>query len=554
MVTKSQQMDLKTFLDLVAKQPKGGTQFQSTNWDALLDKKVAGWQTVVLDSANWVALAENTNPKKDREELMMTMVNFVGLKLAEEFIMSKNSAAQYGAKRWFRDNLALYSTFSNVGKNSIDADDVISNPSQVWQHLDPKKRVELIDFAWAKAYKLWTAQMIGAFSLHLNGASRAEISLFMGQPSCEHELDHIFFVLCNSQVLYTRSFFSSTVALSRPFWLPRLRPETLNPLKALQACMKSTPADHVALAHYEHIRQQFLDMTSSVPLVLMPYDLTSTIPEVIKTWFKEKQELLAPGYKLPEFPTVEISHDDPPAFKEHPALKMLYEEDRDDIELDSTDIERLLGVYIWKDKHIIIWRKGVDLCSRTNQLRHQDLFNCVLVHELGHWFNAEATVANGVAWDLSPITLTVTKTNEPPAHPNINTPNDLLPTVIKGDARSLSSRCYHEAWAQLFAWLYGQEKDAGVLAAFEALEKGQFTPYHAWRQLVNANCDPYPYKLKNLLWNQDCILKSLEGSRSLKKDGGPTPATFADINFPQTNMITWLNKHCKTVQPAASTD
>ena len=36
--------------------------------------------------------------------------------------------------------------------------------------------------------------------------------------------------------------------------------------------------------------------------------------------------------------------------------------------------------------------------------------------------------------------------------------------------------------------------------------------------------------------------------------GDPTPATFADSNFSQTNMIGWLNKHCKTVQPAASTD
>ena len=400
MATAPQQMNLQTFLDSVAKLPKGKTGFQSTNWDALLNKKVVGWKSVVQDSANWDDLAEKTNPIRDRTELVVTMLNLVGTELFKIFALSSNGQTKHGAREWlFR------------------------------------------------------------ISMHYN----------------------------------------------------------------------------------------------------------TKIPDAIRTWFKEKQELLASGHALPEFPKVEISHDDPPAFRENPELRKRYEEDinpvgdrnddgdRNDI---NKDIEGLLGVYIWKEKHIIIWRKGVELCSRANQLPHQDLFNCVLVHELGHWFNAEATVANGVQWDLSPIILTAAN-DEQPAHPNINTPNASLPTKITGDARSLSSRCYHEAWAQLFAWLYGREKDAGVLAAFEALEKGQSKPYRAWRQLVSNISNPGlgPYTLNDLRWSQDCILKSLECSRSLKNaKGDPTPATFADSNFSRTNMIGWLNKHCKTVQPAASTD
>lgn len=393
MGTSPQQMNLKKFLDLVAKLPKGGTKFQSTNWDALLNANAVGWQSVVEESANWDDLAAKINPKKDRTELIVTMLNLVGIELFKNFALSSNGQTKHGAREWlFR-----------VGD-------------------------------------------------------------------------------------------------------------------------------------------------------LLPY--STDIPDAIRTWFKGKQESLAPGHELPDFPKVEISHDDPPAFRKSPALRKRYEEDINpvgdrknvgDRYVIINDIERLLGVYIWSEKRIVIWRKGVQLCSKAIRSggNDEDLFNCVLVHELGHWFNAEATVATGVRWDPSPITLTVTSTDEQPAHPNINTPNAKLPSKIEGDARSLSSRSYHEAWAQMFAWLYGHEEDAGVLAAFNALEQRQSKPYHAWRQLVNVKRYPGlgPYTLENLRWSQNDILKSLEWSRSLKNaEGNPTPATFADRNFPQTNMMNWLTK------------
>ena len=73
-------------------------------------------------------------------------------------------------------------------------------------------------------------------------------------------------------------------------------------------------------------------------------------------------------------------------------------------------------------------------------------FNCVLIQELGHWFN-----------HLAPVFHTENKEW-------IEWPEDAIESCKKYPS-------YHEVWAQLSCWLYGQDKDSGVFAAFEALEK-----------------------------------------------------------------------------------
>ena len=106
-----------------------------------------------------------------------------------------------------------------------------------------------------------------------------------------------------------------------------------------------------------------------------------------------------------------------------------------------------------------------------------------------------------------------------------------------GDAYSLSSSSYHEVWAQWFAWLYGHEKNPGVLHAFEILERLQSRPYKAWRKLVSTAPNPNhgPYTLSHLRFTQERILESLEWSRSHW-----IPVTFDDKKHPATNMLGWL--------------
>ncbi len=139
-------MNLQDFLKSVAKLPKAGSDFNS-NWGEILDKDAAGWQAVVQDSANWDDLARQTKPRKAGAELMMAIVNLVGLDMANHFISSGNNDAKGNAKSWFLNNLSQYAKFSAKGKESIDADDLISNPGQVWKHLGKNKRTDLIDYA-----------------------------------------------------------------------------------------------------------------------------------------------------------------------------------------------------------------------------------------------------------------------------------------------------------------------------------------------------------------------------------------------------------------------
>ncbi len=555
-------MSVKNFLDQVANLPEDGIGFDSDKWGDLLDKKVPGWKELVADSANWNALAQS-KPKEDsdsRDTLMRTIVGVGGLQLANHFIKSKDEDAREGAAWWFRCNLDQFANFSSEGQRLIDDNKILDNLNQIWQHLDPRKREEVINHAWERAIDSWFAQMVGAFELHLHGATRTEINTVLA-----HEDRYPYWYVWD--VGYRFDYYlgrthpnqprlSPAASLSRPFVLPRLNFETREPFKTLLAYLQNNN-DTASLHHYEVGHAKFLGMTSPIPTVLLPdHAISATIPNDVKKWFKQKQELLAAGKKLPRFPKIEISEDDPPAFKENRRLKQRYEEDGE-IGLEGVDVESLLGAYFWDEKRIVIWRKGVELCSRELRsdygqpkgLPFDDLFLCVLVHELGHWFNAEAKVANGARWDPASLTLRVANREELPAHPDRDTPNASLPVELEGNARSLSSRSYHEAWAQMFAWLYGQEGHPNVLAAFEALEKMQSTPYRAWRQLVSDKSRPDngPYTLANLRWDQVHILKSLEWSRSLKsaETGHAEPATYADSRFPSTNMMGWLETNLR---------
>jgi len=293
------------------------------------------------------------------------------------------------------------------------------------------------------------------------------------------------------------------------------------------------------------------------------------VPDDMAKWLGEMQRTLKPNSRRKKFPEVFLSYEDPPAFDDR--LKKKYEEDsknynvvshnepNTEAELEDCveknffsnnqtkpDTERLLGCYYWNDKKIIIWMKGVRFCSKQLNLSEEFLFDCVLIHELGHWFNATASTENGVEWDTKQIEVYTSTRNEVPNHPDPEKPDEPLGNKIEGNARSLSSRCYHEAWAQLFAWLYGKEKDSDLLKAFSALEPKQSHPYQAWRKLIN-NYSQTDYNSLELKFKIKLILNSLEWSRSLNDNTppptgpNPLPATFDDPQYQNTNMLNRLN-------------
>jgi len=245
---------------------------------------------------------------------------------------------------------------------------------------------------------------------------------------------------------------------------------------------------------------------------------------------------------LPDWPRVLISDENPPLFVSNPLMKKWYKEDQGAPRPPKVDClfdhESLLGVYFWETKQIVIWHKGVDCCSKLLNIDYQSLFNKVLIHELGHWFNAEAHTPNRISWDLTlkHWTRTTQGVEECPNNPDWRMPDMGLPDVIQGNARSLSSRSYHEVWAQFFAWLYGHEVDDEVSKAFNILEPRQSPPYRAWRKLVSQDANPRvgPYAIEELRFTQEVILQSLEWSRGLGQ-----PVTFDDQLQGQlnTNML-----------------
>lgn len=275
-------------------------------------------------------------------------------------------------------------------------------------------------------------------------------------------------------------------------------------------------------------------------------DARQEVPVAIGSWLQHKQELLAPGKTLPSWPDVCISDEDPPLFVSDPRLKEWYEEDRSEEdgqrgpEWDGRpDFERFLAVYLWGPKQIIIWRKGVDCCSKLLNIDYDALFDCVLIHELGHWFNAEAHTSKGITWNLATQTWTRSHAAETPGNPDWRRPDVVPSGGIIGNARSLSSRSYHEVWAQFFAWLYGHEVSSQALTAFQKLEPRQSQPYQAWRKLVSDQDPPanLDYKPTDLRFKEEIILRSLEWSRGLGR-----PVTFDDPQCIDTNMLEYLNE------------
>ena len=304
------------------------------------------------------------------------------------------------------------------------------------------------------------------------------------------------------------------------------------------------------------------------------------INESIYDWMQSKQTVLAPSKILPEWPEVILSEDDPPIFKNNKHLKKIYEEDEAEGVLEcAPDFEELLGCYIPSEQTIILWIKGIELCSKrlfagcdeNGQtmigIPIGNLLKCVYVHELGHWFNHVAHTGNDITWDSRNISVMPSpgqdeefgyspkKDSSLPERPNGVQIHELLhylhfpvdgKSELKinsfGDAYSCSSRSYHEVWAQWFAWLYGCEKDSGALEAFEVLERLQSRPYKAWRKLVDSALSPdrglfeqKSYALSDLRYTQERILGSLEWSRS-----HGIPVTFDDANHKATNMLLWL--------------
>jgi len=312
----------------------------------------------------------------------------------------------------------------------------------------------------------------------------------------------------------------------------------------------------------EDVRRRLSPLTHRTVWARRGANISEKISKKIKDWFKQKQYLLNPKAKLPKWPRLTVSDDAPPAFRENPWMKKLYDEDQEGFNFEMpSDTESLLGVYLWKTKEIIIWRKGVEFCARAKyQLNggevkalYEDIYTCVLVHEMGHWFNAEAITPGNVPWNTAELEIsTRTKIEEPPCNPDHNIPGATVTYPLAGNARSLSSRSYHEAWAQWFAWLYGQEVDAAAGVAMAVLNPRQSEPYHAWKKLVDNNTPSTQHKdyslndlaarwPKHMPHVQQRILQSLEWSRQLTDSAGnPVPATFDDKNYPERNMLGWL--------------
>lgn len=204
----------------------------------------------------------------------------------------------------------------------------------------------------------------------------------------------------------------------------------------------------------------FICLKKSNMIMLFPSStIQNFIPKMMSEWLIEMGKICPKDKNLPvwpAWPTVILSEDDPPAFPNRNSSP-----DRD----GHYDFEKWLGCYCWENKQITIWIKGVQAVSEDLKLPYLDLFNCVLIHELGHWFN-----------HLAPVFHTEKKEW-------IEWPEDAIESYKQYPS-------YHEVWAQLFCWLYGHDKDSGVLAVFEALEKKQSSPYKAWRRLVSEEEEP----------------------------------------------------------------
>jgi len=123
-------------------------------------------------------------------------------------------------------------------------------------------------------------------------------------------------------------------------------------------------------------------------------------PDFIANWFLQRQALLTKLHVLPRLPPIELSDMDPPAFKSKRLKKLYYDgaQTTDETSDIMIELESWLGRYDLRRKRVTLWRKGIELCSRMMGCSYSALFDVVLVHELGHWFHAEAITENGSTW------------------------------------------------------------------------------------------------------------------------------------------------------------
>lgn len=559
--------------------------YGSRAWKDVLDQAAPGWQTLVIDPVNHQALLQ-CSPKSDRDDLMLLFVETAGMNLADAWIILRDQDAKTAAAQWIESNFKQFSQLSNAAKemivNEYNNDGLIRKmTADLWCYLSPEKRQEILDFIWAGWKKRSHAAITAAFWLYLRGATVAEAQKLI------EETNAIFghwddFDDCEWLWMFYRQMQEAEIehpmplaqAMRYQFQLPNLQdePTVVHKIAGLIQIIRESN-DAQSLDHWERQRLQYATMTATLPNFMTSNTmLVQGIPKIVKSWLQSKQNILSPGATLPPWPNVVFSDDDPPLFKIHPFYKRMYEEDylgstwnrtqererhrehgpeRIRIETGHADIELLLGCYYCDKKQIVLWRKGIELCAvglvdaNGKRLSISHLSLCVLIHELGHWFNAEAISPRGIAWDSAPLTLNATTRQEAGGPLDSDDFGQSSSSTLTGDARSLSSTAYHEVWAQLFAWLYGQEQNPGVLKVFEVLERIQSAPYQAWRHLVNEhpNPGPGPYRLSDLRWSQHRILDSLQWSRSLRDPatGAAKPATFNDAHFTDTNMLDWLD-------------
>lgn len=558
-------MTTQVLLDLISSLPENNERYLPEDWKKHLDNHAANWRDIVADESNWDALITQSKPKRDKDDLIRAFVDVVGLRLVEYCIACSDEQVAVLGRQWFScDGGDQYLVASNAGKGLIakdfcrtftwrnrGSDLPLSIRTAIWRDLSANNRQSVITTVWDGLLISWCSYMMASFGLRLFGHSR-KLPPFHEYEDYSRDLR---LMMDMGRLGHHPSGINPAKVLARPFILPKIDVNMVPCLIQLKELLTDLN-DAADWAHFNDAQRQFISKTSPVPAALQPdwffrstgkTSASGVISKPIKTWFQQKQDLLAPGRHLPKWPTVIVSEEDPPLFRTNPGLRQWYEEDTDEEKAwdGSPDIESLLGYYDFEKKTIVLVRKGIDFCARSlfrgrgqpAGVPADDLIQCVLVHELGHWFNAEAITAGGVAWDTKPQSIVVACRTENPNHPDPMTPDAGLPETVNGNAWTLSSRCYHEAWAQWFAWLYGQEAHAGVRVTFDALERFQSAPYHAWRKLVSNLVRPKdgPYSMTDLRFSQERILQGLEWSR-----GHGIPVTFDDSNFQNTNMLKWL--------------
>ncbi len=103
------------------------------------------------------------------------------------------------------------------------------------------------------------------------------------------------------------------------------------------------------------------------------------------------------GYdKSSDLPSILVSLEPPPIFKEHPELE---ERECEDIEMEYYDIEKFLGVYKPVEEQIVIYARGITWWTKKYpDFDSQWLFSVVLIHEIAHWITHKLPHSKVPTW------------------------------------------------------------------------------------------------------------------------------------------------------------